>query len=220
MAMLTTTLKHLPAPGLRLLALATILLAVITFQASGATNDKHFFWAPGQAPNPGSVSNDLIYHGGNAGPGAIGVETTPAIYLIFWGPDWANGFTTTDANGIQYTSQQLKGVWTDPAAVPSDIIALGLAENVADDPLSAEAIRASAHFGYNPQATYIILTPPTSIATGQPVYCGYHTQTSSVDGLGNPYRLQYAFIPFLNMNWPGLGTGGCGMNSVNVTSDS
>jgi len=28
---------------------------------------KAFFWAPGQAPNPSSVSNDLIYHGGNAG---------------------------------------------------------------------------------------------------------------------------------------------------------
>jgi len=52
-----------------------------------------------------------------------------------------------------------------------------------DDPLATEAIRASAHFGYNPQATYIILTPPTTIGTGQPVYCGYHTQTTSVDGL-------------------------------------
>jgi len=264
------TLERLPALGLRMLALLSILLAVITAQASGTTAEKHFFWAPGQAPNPSSVANDLIYHGGNAGAGAIGVETTPGIYLIFWGPDWANGFTTTDVNGKQYTSQQLqgyvtsfltnlggtswaaiqteycnnvpagttscanvsgggyvtnprkqlKGVWTDSAAVPSDIIALGLAENVADDPLAMEAIRASAHFGYDPQATYIILTPPTSIATGQPVYCGYHTQTTSVDGLGNPYRLQYAFIPFLNMNWPGLGTGGCGMNSVNVISDS
>ncbi len=268
--MSTKTLARLPALGLRVLALVAISLAVITMQASATTNQKHFFWAPGQAPNPSSVSNDLIYHGGHAGPGAIGVETTPGTYLIFWGPDWANGFTTTDVNGKQYTSQQLqnyvtsflsnlggtswasiqteycnnvpagttscanvsagryvtnprkqlKGVWTDATPVPSDIVALGLAENVADDPLAVEAIRASTHFKYDPQATYIILTPPTSIATGQPVYCGYHTQTNSVDGLGNPYRLQYAFIPFLNMNWPGLGTGGCGMNSVNAISDS
>ncbi len=104
--------------------------------------------------------------------------------------------------------------------MPSDIVASGLAQNLADDPIAQEAIRASAHFNYDPQATYIVLTPPTTIATGQPVYCGYHTQTSSVDGLGNPYRLQYAFIPFLNASWPGLGTGGCGMNSVNVVSDS
>jgi serine protease len=244
----------------------------MNLQAQNVTNPKHFFWAPGQpnTPNPNSLANDLIYHGGNAGAGAIGVENKPATYLIFWGPDWANGFTTTDAHGQVFTSQalqnyvisfftnvggtpwgeisneycdqvppgttncasvsganfvtsprkQLKGVWTDPTPVPSDIIASGLAQNLADDPIATEAMRASAHFKYDPQATYLIFTPPSTIATGQPVYCGYHTQTNSVDGVGNPYRLQYAFIPFLNMNWPGLGTGGCGMNSVNVNSDS
>jgi serine protease len=255
-----------------LAAACLLLLATSLAHAQSATNPKHFFWAPGQpnTPGPSSLTSDLIYHGGNAGPGAIGVETTPATYLIFWGPDWANGFTTTDANGSVYTSQQLqkyatsfltnlggtswaaiqdeycnnvavgttscaavgggnyvtnprnqlKGVWTDPTPVPSDIVTLGLEENLVDDPLAMEAIRASAHFQYDPQATYIILTPPTTIGTGQPVYCGYHTQTTSIDGYGNPYRVQYAFIPFLNASWPGLGAGGCGMNSVNVISDS
>jgi len=262
--------RGLSAFGLRVLTLLCSL-AVITSVASGATNPKHFFWAPGQpnTPNPNSLSSDLIYHGGNAGPGAIGVETKPATYLIFWGPQWANGFTTADANGRVYSSQQLqtyitsfltnlggtswaaiqteycnnvaagttscadtaganyvtnprnqlKGVWTDTTPVPADIVTLGLEENLVDDPLAMEAMRASAHFKYDPLATYIILTPPTTIATGQPVYCGYHTQTSSVDGLGNPYRLQYAFIPFLNASWPVLGNSGCGMNSVNVVSD-
>jgi serine protease len=257
---------------MRLRALIAICCVCVTITAAAQTNPKHFFWAPNQpnTPGPSALTNDLIYHGGNAGSGAIGVETVPATYLIFWGPDWANGFTTTDASGAVYTSQQLqtyvtsflsnlggtswaaiqteycnnvpagttscaavgggnyvtnprkqlKGVWTDATAVPADIVALGLEENLVDDPLAMEAIRASAHFNYDPQATYIILTPPTTIATGQPVYCGYHTQTNSVNGLGNPYRLQYAFIPFLNANWPGLGRGGCGMNSVNVVSDS
>ena len=258
---------------LGLQVLTTVCVVVLAVPpAFGVTNPKHFFWAPNQpnTPNPNSLANDLIYHGGNAGSGAIGVETKPATYLIFWGPTWSSGFTTTDINGNVYTSQQLqtyvtsfltnlggtswaaiqteycnnapvgttncanvaganyvtnprnqlKGVWTDTTAVPGDIVALGLEENLVDDPLAMEAMRASAHFNYDPQATYIILTPPTTIATGQPVYCGYHTQTSSVDGLGNPYRLQYAFIPFLNATWPGLGQGGCGMNSVNVISDS
>ncbi len=248
------------------------LFATIATAAWGQTNPKHFFWAPGQpnTPNPNSLANDLIYHGGNAGSGAIGVETKPAVYLVFWGPQWANGFTTADAKGQAFTSQQLqkyvtsfltnvggtswasisneycknvpagatgcsstagasyitsprnqlKGVWTDSTPVPSDIIASGLAQNLDDDPIASEAMRASAHFKYDAQATYIVLTPPSTIATGQPVYCGYHTQTTSVDGVGNPYRLQYAFIPFLNMSWPGLGAGGCGMNSVNVNSDS
>lgn len=34
-----------------------------------------------------STSNDLIYGGGTAG---IGVETTPKIYVVFWGSQWIN----------------------------------------------------------------------------------------------------------------------------------
>ncbi len=82
------------------------MLGVAT-ASSGAplTNAKHFFWAQGQADPNGIVSsatNDLIYHGGNAGSGAIGVETSPAVYLIWWGPDWASGFQTADTDGSLY----------------------------------------------------------------------------------------------------------------------
>jgi serine protease len=253
------------------LAACAVTGASATADTAPLTNAKHFFWAPGQNPAgtvADSASNDLIYHGGNAGSGSIGVETTPAVYLVYWGPQWASGFQTADTDGKLYSSKtlqtylnsffngvggsgwaniqtqyckdvlpgatsciggsgfitnprrQLKGVWTDPTPVPDDIVADGLAQNLVDDPIAAEAMRASAHFGYDAQATYIVLTPPSTIATGQPVYCGYHTQTTSVDGLGNPYRLQYAFIPWLNENWPGVGTGGCGMHNVNAASDA
>jgi serine protease len=262
------------------LALAIAAFVAVAFGASAAssdtaplTNPKHFFWAPGQDPQgtADSLTNDIIYHGGSVGPGAIGVETTPAVYLIYWGTEWANGFTTPDTDGKLYSSKtlqsylnsfftnvggspwaavqtqycrnvpagttscagipgaqfitnpkhQLKGVWTDPTPVPSDIVAYGLAENLIDDPIAMEAQRASAHFNYDPNATYVVLTPPQTIATGQPVYCGYHSQTTSLNGIGNPYRLQYAFIPFLNADWgPAIGTGGCGMHNVNATSDS
>jgi len=240
--------------------------------SSAPTNPKHFFWAPGQSPTGtvNSVTNDIIYHGGNLGDGAIGVETMPAVYLVYWGTEWATGFTTPDDDGTLYSSKtlqnyvnsfmdnvggspwaavqtqycrnvpagatscagipgvdyitnpkkQLKGIWTDPTPVPDDIITLGLAENLVDDPLAMEAMRASAHFQYDPQATYIILTPPRPIATGQPVYCGYHTQTTSINGLGNPYRIQYAFIPFQNKDWPALGTSGCGKHFVNAQSNA
>ena len=251
-------------------AIVTVVAGTGSVGAStAATNPKHFFWA-GQTPSADALSNDIIYHGGNAGSGAIGVETKPAVYLVFWGPAWATGFTTNDANGVSFSSKtlqnyvnsffggvggspwagvqtqycrnvpagttscaglpgadyvtnpkhQLKGVWTDPTPVPADIVALGLAENLIDDPIAVETQRAAAHFNYDPQATYIVMTPPSTIATGQPVYCGYHTQTTSLDGLGNPFRLQYSFIPFLNMDWPGLGTGGCGMHNVNAKSNS
>ena len=246
-------------------ALATVVVAAIgaSAAAAGPTNPKHFFWAPGQDPQGtiNSAANDLIYHGGSIGDGAIGIQKKPAVYLIFWGPQWKSGFTTPDSNdGTLYSSatlqnyvtsffanvggspwagvqtqycrnvpagttdcslfptadnitnpvRQLKGVWTDPTPVPADIVTTGLAQNLVDDPIAMEAQRASAHFKYNADATYIVLTPPGTVGTGQPVYCGYHTQTTSIDGVGNPYRIEYAFIPFLNTDWPGVGTGGCG----------
>jgi hypothetical protein len=257
------------------LALVVVAAAVVVGSggaaAAGSINAKHFFWAPGQDPTGtvASVENDIIYHGGNAGPGAIGIQKTPAVYLIYWGAEWATGFTTADTNGTLYSSKtlqnylntfmanlggspwasvqtqycrnvpagttscagipgadyitnpkhQLKGVWTDPTPVPDDIVTLGLAENLVNDPLAQEAIRASAHFQYDPDATYIIMTPPRPIATGQPVYCGYHTQTTSINGLGNPYRIEYSFIPWQNTDWPALGQS-CGLHNVNATSNS
>ncbi len=83
--------------ALRSLALAAFLAAVLAGSGGAdatSTNPKHFFWAPGQNPSAqttaNSAANDLIYHGGNAGPGAIGVETKPAVYLVWWGPQWAD----------------------------------------------------------------------------------------------------------------------------------
>jgi hypothetical protein len=234
--------------------------------ASGPINAKHFFWAPGQSPQgtASSLASDLIYHGGSAGPGAIGIQKEPAVYLIYWGTEWATGFTTPDIDGKLYSSKalqnylntfmanlggspwaavqtqycrnvpigttscagiagadyvtnpkhQLKGVWTDPTPVPENIVTLGLAENLVDDPLAMEAMRASAHFTYDPDATYIILTPPKTTGVGQQaVYCGYHTQTTSLDGLGNPYRIEYSFIPWQN-------NGECGEHNVNATSNA
>jgi hypothetical protein len=270
---------RLGARGVAILGAIVLLVGAVgagtaTSDVSQLTNPKHFFWAQGQAPTSSSTTNslqnDLIYHGGNAGPGAIGVEQTPAVYLVWWGPEWAGkGFTTEDTDGAMFSSKtlqsylasffqnvggspwagiqtqycanvlpgstscvggagfvtnpkgQLKGVWTDPAPVPDDIVTLGLAQNLVDDPIANEAVRAVQHFGWNPDATYIILTPPAKIGTGEgAAYCAYHTQTTSVDGLGNPERIQYAFIPWLNENFPTSGSTGCGMHNVNATSDA
>src|SRR5713101_6380141 len=99
----------------RIAVIAALVAAVVgavgasPAAASTATNPKHFFWAPGQSPTGTvtSLANDLIYHGGNAGSGAIGVEKTPAVYLVYWGTEWANGFTTPDDNGTLYSSKTL-----------------------------------------------------------------------------------------------------------------
>ena len=83
--------------GSVVVAVIVLLVGVIgagaaTSGTSPLTNAKHFFWAQGQSSSASSsdqLQNDLIYHGGNVGSGAIGVEQKPAVYLIWWGPQWA-----------------------------------------------------------------------------------------------------------------------------------
>ena len=106
---------------------------------------------------------------------------------------------------------QLKGTWTDSTPVPSQIVTTGLAENMTDDPIEAEAIRAAEHFGYNVNATYFILTPPGHAATAYgSVYCAYHAETHHTTGHG----VRYTFMPYV----PEQGAG-CGINSVNKQND-
>src|SRR4051812_27076999 len=93
------------------LALAIAGAAARPASSDGLTNPKHFFWAKGQSDRSGTVmsaASDLIDHGGNAGDGAIGVQTKPAFYLVYWGPQWAKGFTTPDTNGNLYSSRTLQ----------------------------------------------------------------------------------------------------------------
>lgn len=62
-----------------------------------------------------ATTSDMSYHGGN-------VQTTPAVYVSWWGPQWANGFTMC-SNRFQvlflgviqncYTSEQAQTYATD-----------------------------------------------------------------------------------------------------------
>ena len=161
--------------------------------SSGPINAKHFFWAPGQpgATVADSTANDIVYHGGNAGPGAIGVETKPAVYLDLLGPRVGlrlpdrrhrrEALLEQDAPDLhelvlperrrQPLGRRADAVLQRHAArldelrrrhrlrhepeeaaegqsgptrrrCPTDIVTLGLAENLVDDPLAAEAQRA------------------------------------------------------------------------------
>src|SRR5690349_13774064 len=111
----TMTRKDNPVHARPLISIVAAILGTLVLAANAAagapTNPKHFFWAHGQAAPDGtvaSVANDIVFHGGNIGDGAIGVQTTPAVYLVYWGPEWAKGFTTTDANGKSFSSKTLQ----------------------------------------------------------------------------------------------------------------
>jgi hypothetical protein len=239
-------------------AIGVILFSLSPAQAATSlpanVGGKHVMWGAGQGyPSTQQASTDnLIYHGGL-------VQTVPAVYIVYWGPEWQQGFSVKQGS-ITYTSagvqryvnsffnnvggspwagvqtqycqnidpgfsclgqpyaqfitnptRQLKGVWTDPTPVPAEIVTTGLAENLTDDPIEAEAIKAAAHFGYNINATYFVMTPPNHGATAYgSVYCAYHAETHHTTGHG----VRYAFIPYV----PEQG-GGCGANSVNAQNN-
>ncbi len=87
-------LRHAAVLALLVVFAVALGASPASSRTSDVTNPKHFFWAPGQNPSgtvADSTANDLIYHGGNAGAGAIGVETTPAVYLVYWGPRVGGG---------------------------------------------------------------------------------------------------------------------------------
>ena len=95
---------------------------------------------------------------------------------------------------------------------PATIVTTGLAENLTNDPIAAEAVKAEQHFGYDIDATYFVFTPPGHAATAYgTVYCAYHSEVTNIGGHG----IRYAFMPYT----PEQGAG-CGGNSVNKKNDA
>ncbi|MGZ4437680.1 MAG: hypothetical protein ACXVWU_06250 [Nocardioides sp.] len=116
------------------------------------------------------------------------------------------------ARHIANTRHVLAGSWVDPTPAPATIVTSGLAENLTTDPIATEAVKASRHFGYDPDATYFVFTPPGHAATAYgSVYCAYHSEVTNVGGHG----IRYAFMPYT----PEQGAG-CGGNSVNKRNDA
>src|SRR5207248_5826837 len=75
------------------LALSSLFATSSTILADGlprTVNGKHVMWGAGQGyPSLDQASaNNLIWHGGT-------VESTPSVYLVYWGPEWQNGFSFT-----------------------------------------------------------------------------------------------------------------------------
>lgn len=116
------------------------------------------------------------------------------------------------AQHVTNTAKVLAGVWVDPTPAPATIVTSGLAENLTTDPIATEAVRASKHFGFHPDATYFVFTPPGHAATAYgSVYCAYHSEVTNVGGHG----IKYSFMPYT----PEQGAG-CGGNSVNPKNDA
>jgi len=91
------------------------------------------------------------------------------------------------------------GAWTDTTVVPA---------TPAESDVAAAAARGAAHFGYDANAIYVVLTPSGKSAAGFGGYCASHGQIATSKG-----AIAYANIPY-QPDAAAL----CGMNVVNATN--
>jgi hypothetical protein len=86
-------------------SLSVLVVTGSTLIAAGlprTVNGKHVMWAAGQGyPATDQISaNNLIYHGGT-------VETIPAVYIVYWGTEWQDGFSAPHGS-FTYTSATIQ----------------------------------------------------------------------------------------------------------------
>ncbi|MBV9333066.1 MAG: hypothetical protein JO146_03585 [Candidatus Eremiobacteraeota bacterium] len=185
-------------------------------------HQPHYMVTRNAAVKPPSIS--LTYYGGP-------VQTTPAVYIIFWGYQ-----TYGDRQGVQnllttymtnmggsghnniYTQYygvvgsnttyisnptgQLLGVWNDQTnKVPL---------HPTDSQVAAEALHGVTHFGYNGNASYIVATPHGRSTSGfRTQWCAYHSNTFT-----NGNLVSYTNLPYI----PDAGSA-CGSNIISPPSD-
>lgn len=165
--------------------------------------------------------NDLQYKGGP-------IQKVPKIYLVFWGWSGVNDATHDPSGMAQYLvnyvsamggsnlaniatqyyetargnitnpSNQYGGAWYDSSSQPPS--------TYAESDIQNEANKAVAHFGYNADADYFVVTPHNTTTSGFGTqFCAFH---NSMSGSSGP--IAYTDFPYV----PDVGTS-CGQGSVN-----
>jgi hypothetical protein len=164
------------------LARGEVLQRAISMRVRGAACHHHC----------GGGGNNLFYHGGTGG---VGVETSPKIYLVFWGSQWNNNDPSGEA-GIEQNffggvggsswnnsvTQYCQGVASGtvfcngagtPAGNPSGVLAGVWFDNTSAAPshptqsqLASEAVNAAGHFGNTTSSSNASVQYSINTATG------------------------------------------------------
>jgi hypothetical protein len=162
----------------------------------------------------------------NSGP----VLVAPKMYLTFWGyqkagdPDkvakllqaYAQSVGGSGYNNIvtQYyevsgkkqiaignPADQYGGTWDDESAIP---------KSPNDPQIAAEALRAVAHFGYDPNGSYFIATAHGHATAGfGKQFCAYHSSTQSGKNV----------VAYTNFPYIPDGGKGCFVNAIKPPAD-
>lgn len=154
----------------------------------------------------------------NGGP----VQTTPKIYVVFWGPKWTTGdgeykaltgfFNAIGGKGwinidTQYSgsngaianpSSQLAGTWIDPSSVP---------KRPGSSAVGAEAQKAVQYFGYGGvNANYIVAIQSGNDPSGfRSSWCAWHSSESESEGI----------VSFTDLPYQSDAGYSCGVGAVN-----
>lgn len=218
--------------GLCVVGQVTATAAADASSPSDGAPSVHYF-VPRGARRPGGVGGaNLFFHDASAA-----VEVTPHIYLSFWGPEWASlgdaesyvsgffgnvGGSSWLATTTQYCQNVPAGT-TDCSKVNTAVpITNPSAQSRAfNDPtpvpvhpksrdIVAAALRLEAHFGFNADALYMVLTPSGKSQAGFGTsFCAYHGAVSTGSG-----ALAVSYMPYqpdsaaCNDNPAGLAFGG------------
>lgn len=195
----------------------------------------------GGSSRQANTSNDLYYHGGTGG---TGVETSPKVYLVFWGSQWNNN--NDPSHEASLLESFLGGVggssWNDTVTqycqgVPSGtffcngagtaagnqsgMLAGSWYDNSTTAPhrpsqsqIAAEAVRAAAHFGN---------TVSGSNDNTQYVIATAHGNNSQ--GFGRQYCAYhssvaslYGYVAYTNLPYVTDAGASCGANFNNLGS--
>ena len=161
------------------------------------------------------TSGNLSWHGGP-------VQTSPKIYIVFWGSNWTTGngeyqtltgFFNAEAGHAwdntvtQYTGSngtagnpngQLAGTWIDTSKVPS---------RPGSSAVGAEAQKAALHFGYGGvNANYFVAIESGHDPSGfRTQWCAWHSSENESEGV----------VSFTNFPYQSDAGASCGAGSVN-----
>jgi serine protease len=129
------------------------------------------------------------------------------------------GSTSCGSSGthVNNAAASLGGTWVDttspppPTVLPDNCVVIPCVSGNGSavdqgNVLGQEALRAAAHFGYNPDANYMIMLPKATATLGFGYYCAYHSAIKDSSGRN---------VAFTNMPYVMDAPLNCGANWVN-----
>ncbi|HZT54428.1 MAG TPA: hypothetical protein VE995_08610 [Gaiellaceae bacterium] len=208
-------------------------------RSSGMHVFRPFGFAGRGGPTKPHHTANLYYHGGvlDGSAGTVGVETSPKVYLVFWGSQWTGNDPSGEAGILQQFLQGVGGSsWLNSvtqycqgvasgtvfcngagtaAGNPAGILAGAWYDNASAAPasptqsqLAAEAVKAAQHFGN---------TSTAANASAQYVVATAHGYNAS--GFGTQYcawhsstSSSYGDVAYTNLPYITDAGAACGAN--------